>query len=365
MVKNKICQFIASYISFAENIPAQVFVFSEDCRFIYVNPCFCQFVGLNKEELIGKQAHECIFTHNSNTVKSFLQGLECHEQVIKSGKTLVFEETLINSKNREVYFKVLHSPVFDENGNIIGTQGIRIDITGKMEKEEKVCWSKLRNDEKETYYKNFKHEINTSIHAILGFSDMIKSYGAYGDERDTYVNIIFDNTFKLVRCIDNLLNILSRNLVKDLIKEPINVYEVCYNIFNMFETRPQIDQGFKILFKPQKSQEQDVYIFSDQFKFIYMISAMLSQMLRLSSKGTILFGYTIELKKIKIFIFNATLFLSPEILKNLLYPTEIDNLSSSEDFDICKTYATQLGTNIRIQSDPKEGTCFYIIFPIE
>lgn len=135
-IENELRDTQVLYSSFVEHIPAGVFRKDLAGRYIYVNSTFCTLKGLRNDEIIGKTAFELAnyqeslasFDNNENH-RSLLEGDVHHQMIIESGKPMEVEEIYPRPDGSLQYLKVIKSPVFSANGEIIGSQGIQFDIT--------------------------------------------------------------------------------------------------------------------------------------------------------------------------------------------------------------------------------------------
>ncbi len=135
-IENELRDSQALYSSFVEHIPAGVFRKDLAGRYIYVNSTFCQLKGLRNDDIIGKSAFELANYQallasfdNSENHRSLMQGDAHHQMIIENGKPVEVEEVYPRPDGSLQYLKVIKSPVFSANGEIIGSQGIQFDIT--------------------------------------------------------------------------------------------------------------------------------------------------------------------------------------------------------------------------------------------
>jgi len=93
-----------------------------------VNQSFCKLVSKTKEQCRGR-GHYYIWDMNPDEYsKGEYVCLESEEVVIKARKTCVFDETIKGPKGM-LKFKTYKSPIFDQNGKIIGTMGVARDVS--------------------------------------------------------------------------------------------------------------------------------------------------------------------------------------------------------------------------------------------
>jgi len=102
---------------------------------------------LNKKDLIGKKPLEVKNTSKRHQIKNphfySLLGEQTHEQILQSGKTIETEEEYLSDSGLMHKMQVIRMPVYDSDGNIIGSQGIMFDITKRKLAEEELKRSEL------------------------------------------------------------------------------------------------------------------------------------------------------------------------------------------------------------------------------
>jgi PAS domain S-box-containing protein len=179
--------------STVEQLPAGFFRKDAAGRYVLVNPCFCRLRGQTESQLLGKTAAEAAQRKPDSAVSGRLQeavdylklGADHHEEIMRTGKTIELEECYVTEDGGGQYFHVVKTPVTDEDGKIIGTQGILIDVTD---------YRRAQNE--------FKRERDL-LRALMGKSDDC----IYFKDRES----------RFVRCSANFARLFSVQSAEDLI----------------------------------------------------------------------------------------------------------------------------------------------------
>ncbi|MEM3577558.1 MAG: PAS domain S-box protein [Candidatus Bathyarchaeia archaeon] len=101
-------------------------------RNLIVNGAFEKFVGLKKEEIIGKRDEE-LFPPDLAA-----QCRKSDEEVLSKGVSTRMEEHTVDKNGVRRFFDTIKVPIRDKNGNVVGIIGVSRDITGRKLIEEKL-----------------------------------------------------------------------------------------------------------------------------------------------------------------------------------------------------------------------------------
>lgn len=93
-----------------------------------VNNAFCNAVGKKRDDVQGRGHNYIWDIAPEDYAKGEFICIESEEVVMKARKTCVFDEKVI-SKQGMRQFKTYKSPLFDEDGELMGTVGVAHDVT--------------------------------------------------------------------------------------------------------------------------------------------------------------------------------------------------------------------------------------------
>lgn|GEM_PF-1210732 len=113
-----------------DNIPDMAWLKDSEGTFLAVNDPFAKACGISKEELCGKTDFDFWPQELAKRYR------DDDEQVMKTRKRKSIEETLVHTEGRDVWIETIKSPIYDDNGEVIGTTGIARDITERKQMAE-------------------------------------------------------------------------------------------------------------------------------------------------------------------------------------------------------------------------------------
>lgn len=120
----------AEYHSLVEQLPAGVFRKDAEGRYVLVNSWFCELRNKRPDQILGKTAQELAASEAEPAQAKLLAiGGDDHKKIMHTGETIESLEEYQTSGGDPRYLQVIKSPVFDADGNIIGSQGVLVDVS--------------------------------------------------------------------------------------------------------------------------------------------------------------------------------------------------------------------------------------------
>lgn len=114
----------ARYRNLMEHMNEGLLIVDNKSHIQYANKHFCESLGYSEKELLGKVSHHIIKTLNHK--RSDFQKKAAQR---KKGISETYELNLLTKRGESKWYKVSASPVYDTEGQIIGSMGVHTDIT--------------------------------------------------------------------------------------------------------------------------------------------------------------------------------------------------------------------------------------------
>ena len=192
------------YRSIIENMDLGLMEVDTKGIIIRVYDRFCQMLGYEKDDLIGKQANETLL------VSGYEKTLEEQDANRVQGQSGVYEAKIRKKDGSEIWVIISGAPFYDEKGNVIGSIGVHYDITSRknLEYELEIARRKAvkaQQAEKE-FLANMSHEIRTPLNAIIGMSHLLMDT-TLNHEQEGYLDALSSSTNILKSLISDILDI--------------------------------------------------------------------------------------------------------------------------------------------------------------
>jgi PAS domain S-box-containing protein len=124
VAEEKLKQSEKKYRNLVENMNEGMIVHDEKAVLTYVNPRFCEMLGLDEEQIIGRQLTDFLTIQARDRFLERFQSL--HQAGIES-----FELNLKNSEGKEIFVMVSPHRLYNDDGQMDGCFAVLTDITEK------------------------------------------------------------------------------------------------------------------------------------------------------------------------------------------------------------------------------------------
>ncbi len=198
-----------------------IYFVDPEFRFQSFNRAAEKLFGFSAAEVIGKRAQDVVQFEGDSPRESARESLLAGKAITTEGRVRRKDGSTV-----EVYFAV--SPVFEEDGTLIGYSGVMHDI-GPTKRLERSLRENARalaeaNKELESFSSSVSHDLRSPLRAIDGFTRIIlDEYGEKmpEDEARLFANIR-RNTKRMGKLIDDLLE-FSRIGRRSIARETVDM----------------------------------------------------------------------------------------------------------------------------------------------
>jgi PAS domain S-box-containing protein len=157
-----------------------------------------EMFGYTAEEIAGKSIRMVIPPDRQDEEDEVLAR-------IRRGERVEHFETIRVRKDGTLFpVSLTISPIFDDDGQVIGASKIARDISERKRLEERLLEANRLKDE---FLATFSHELRTPLNAILGYANMIKSGAVAEGNRERAIDTIERNARALARLVEDVLDV--------------------------------------------------------------------------------------------------------------------------------------------------------------
>jgi PAS domain S-box-containing protein len=288
-----------------------------------------------------------------------------------STKGIFFE-----SKNKLADGSIKDVEVFTSKIEIEGSYYIHSivhDITEKKKILRDLMAAKEKAEEsdrlKTAFLHNISHEIRTPMNAIVGFTSLLESKDLSEETRKQYIDIVFQSSNQLLSIISDIVDIsnIETGHVR-LMPVQFNLNAVTKSIYDQYHLRADLI-GLEFTYKDSLSDEE-AEIVADETKLVQIISNLLNNAFKFTSRGKIEYGYTRKGKFLEFYVKDSGKGIKQDYLNkifNRFYQIENSMNQKTEGtglgLSICKGYAELMGGKIWAVSKPGQGSTFSFTLP--
>ena len=247
------------------------------------------------------------------------------------------------------------------------------DITELKKTEAKLIASKEKAEEsdrlKTAFLHNVSHEIRTPMNAIMGFSSLLSEPGTTEEERQQFVDVIFQSGKQLLSIINDIVDLASieSGQVKLNLRK-INLNTELRKLSEQYGYRQTPVNITLSLDTPLPDNAADIN--TDGTKLIQILSNLINNAYKFTKKGRITFGYAHKGNNLEFFVKDTGVGIPPEHQAKVFDRFyQIDSAVSRQysgtglGLSICKAYVELMGGSIWLNSKPGTGSTFSFTLP--
>jgi signal transduction histidine kinase len=244
----------------------------------------------------------------------------------------------------------------------------KIELLEKLLDEKNNCVEKAKS----IFLRNLYHEIRTPLNSIVGFSDLIQRNNLDIQEKENYVSYIRESSQEFLNKMDNIIeaSIIEAGLLK-LSFEESKLYDLLSEIHSYFSLHKHIIDKNIVLLLTVPKEIQDIVALIDPFRLTQILTNLISNSFKFTSRGIIEFGYRLRNAEIEFFIKDTGIG-GLEGKENEIFQffTSIDNSDGSVNglglgLSVSKKLVELMGGRIWYKSLRSKGTTFTFTLPYQ
>ncbi|MBS2100550.1 sensor histidine kinase [Carboxylicivirga linearis] len=223
---------------------------------------------------------------------------------------------------------------------------------------------------KTAFLANLSHEIRTPMNGIIGFTELVRNSNLSPDEVNQFMDVIHQSGNRLLHLIDDLVYISKIEANQIIINRAnVSINELLDGVYYFFKPLAQ-QKG--IAFTCEKNFEGEVLAYIDKMKLEQVLTNLLSNSFKFTSKGSItLISYLSDgyiFFKVKDTGIGIT-----EDMQKVIFNRFIQVESSSKNgtegmglgLSISKSFVEMMGGEIWVESQQGLGSEFFVKLPLE
>lgn len=187
------------------NIPDSIYFKDKQSRFLRINKALAEKFGLNSPaEAIGKTDFD---VHSPEHAQAAFAD---EQEVMRTSRPMIGKEEQEAWPDRPpTWVSTTKMPLYDAQGETIGTFGVSRDITRRRQAEEEqrkaMESAQGANRAKSEFLANMSHEVRTPMNGILGVAELALETPLNAEQRE-YLEIIRTSANSLLTIINDILD---------------------------------------------------------------------------------------------------------------------------------------------------------------
>ena len=351
-----------------EESPFPMSMTGKDLLILRANESFCRMIGYNEDELKT-------FTFRNFTHPDYISQYEVSLMKLVAREIPIYhtENQYIRKDNTVIWGSTTVSIIRNNLDEIQYFLFMIEDITLRKKAEIELIAAKEKAEEsdrlKTAFLHNVSHEIRTPMNAIIGFSALLGEPDTTHEERQQYIDIIFQSGGQLLSIINDIVDIA--NIESGQVKinpSRINLNTVLRSLDEQFSYQKK--EGIFSINLLLDLPDDEAIIVTDCTKLIQILSNLISNSIKFTSEGRIDFGYVSKDNLFEFFVRDTGIGIPPEhhdkIFDRFYQVDKASSVKSSGTglgLSICKAYVELLGGTIWLKSEPGKGTEFRFSIP--
>jgi len=360
------------YRNIAANMRLGLLEVDNNDHISFVNQSFCDMSGYTVEELMGAEA-STLFAKDEQVAI-----LRQKTDLRRNGHSDAYELKVYNKKGEPKWWLISGAPHYNDKGDLIGSIGIHLDITGQKRLEHDLKEAKLQAEKsaeaKELFLANMSHEIRTPMNAIMGMSQQLYKT-TLTSRQSTFLHAILHSAEHLLVIINDILDI-SKIEAGKLNLEAIG-FSMQESVQGALEVMQHKAEEKGLVLKAVIDEAVNEVLIGDPHRFKQVLLNMISNSIKFTEKGSVTIGCSVLAtaagrQTIQIAVTDTGIGMDEAYLGQLFnkFSQEDDSVArkyggTGLGMSICKKLIELMDGRIEVSSKKNEGTAITFILPFQ
>lgn len=295
----------ARFRAMIEHSPIAYQALDEHGLYIDVNDEYCNLVGYEREELIGKL---CADLWSPETRPYFEENFAAFLR-----SSIMQGELQFVHKNGDLLEVRVEGRVQrDTKGDFVRTHCVLVDITAQKRLNRDLVIAKEKAEEsdrlKSAFLANMSHEVRTPMNAIIGFAELLTETDVSTEDQQQYTQIIKQRSYDLLNIINDILHISLIDAGEVVISEEIvDIPDFLDDLVWTYKQLIPADRRTEITLQCQIDLDAaQSRVFADSGRLRQVLTNLLSNAFKFTASGSVLLGCRCNTNKELLFFVKDT-----------------------------------------------------------
>lgn len=289
-----------------------------------------------------------------------------------NGQTSAYHEIyrVLVPYNNTFYWEESYATVAarDVDGKPVKIVGTTQCIDDRKALEEALVKARNRAEEsdrlKTAFIANMSHEIRTPLNAIVGFTSVLPDIDNE-EERKSLLDLIHENTQKLLRIVDDVVNISKiESGQEQLVMTTFDLNTMLAEAMAVFAEKLNPGVELNISFA-----QDALSVTTDMIRLSTIAKHLISNAMKFTQQGSIVVGYDNPVDgRVCIWVRDTGKGIAEENLERIFerfYKVDEFIPGAGLGLSICRVMASSLGGSVTVESKLGEGSIFRVDVPIQ
>ncbi|MFO8234228.1 MAG: response regulator [Bacteroidales bacterium] len=347
-----------------------ILVEDKDGKIIFGNPAMEYLTGYSKSEIVGQ--HWSLLVNEENYQRLINIADESDETFPNN-----FEAEITSKEGQQIPVFVSSSRL-RKNDRFDGIVVVFNDIRPLKRKEDELRKAKIQAEEsdrlKSEFLANMSHEIRTPMNGIMGFTRLLKQEGPEDDAWEHYTDIIYQSAEHLLGIINDIVDFSKIQAGQyDIQEDRVNLGEFLDECSVLFEEnkknhgKENLDFAISL---DQNLKEKNIIV--DKLKLKQIVSNLIENALKFTSKGIIEVGCYSEEDNIRFFVSDTGIGIAEQYHEMIFEKFRQVDSSATRNYGgtglgltVSNELVNILGGEMYLESRPGKGSTFYFSIPLK